>query len=510
LAKIEEIDLNKFTMGFRASETTQAQMSRQDVLEALRSSFKFFINFFIPEELTHEVPEFHENAWQYLIQVAVEYIALALPRGHAKTTLAKLAAVWYFLFTPFRFILYVSNTFAVASEACKDIVKYMQGLNFEAAFGPLDFNTEQHGKGFYKFTLMTFDETGAPRVKFCILKPLGAGQQVRGTNIDNTRPELAVVDDLEDNDNTATPLLQNKLKRWFFGDFLKALSSKFRKVIYLGNMLSNKSLLHHFCTNSDEWHSMRLGCLLSDGKPLWPEIWPLARIAKDYLEYQKLKLIGLWFAEMMNLPIADGNLLIQPEEIPYKPEMVPGEQEMAFITVDTAISQKAWGNDTALVVHAFKGQSWQIVEVVAGQFSPDQVFHLLVELCRKWRTKCVGIEQTALQMALKFLFEVMMTVHKFNFEVYEIPHKNKSKTERLAVFCSAMREGQWSLSEGDFIVTQQLLQYDPTKDNNEDDIIDSASMGITMTRIHMPAIMDSYRTAGLEYQVKSGYAICKI
>src|SRR3546814_2791065 len=68
------------------------------------------------------------------------------------------------------------------------------------------------------------------RVKKCILRAVGAGQQMRGINIDNQRPDMAVVDDVEDNENTESELLQKKLDRWIFGPFLKALARR-KKVI---------------------------------------------------------------------------------------------------------------------------------------------------------------------------------------------------------------------------------------------------------------------------------------
>lgn len=503
----EEVDLSQFRMGFKASDTADVGMSVGDTMVALRESFEFFINFFLPEELEHPVPQFHKDAWEYLKAVQLEYVALALPRGHAKTTLARLAVVWYFLFTPFRFIIYVSNTLPVASEATQAIANFFRSDNFESVFGPVKFDVEQNQRGFYKFTLSYIDEYGITREKDCVLKPFGAAQQIRGTNIDNIRPELAIVDDLEDDENTATTLLQNKLKKWFMGAFRKALSRTNRKIIYLGNMLSSKSILYHICEKSDEWYSTRKGCILSDGQPLWPEIWPIEKIRADFIEYQQMKMIGVWFAEMMNLPIADGNLLIQPEDIYYLPATVPGEQEYAFITVDTAISKKVWGNDTAIVVHASRGGVWRVVQTVNGQYTPDQVFWLLVELSKKWHTRCVGIEQTALQLALSFLFQVFMTMHNYTFEIFEVPHKNIAKTERLAVWCSMIRRKAWALEEGDFVVTQQLLTYDPTKDNNEDDVIDACAMGVTMTNMYMMQIMETYQSPNNEFKVQR---VCRI
>lgn len=493
-----------FALNFRASATTQVQMDAGAIVEAMRASAEFFIQFFLAEELEFPVPPFHVATWDLMNDDAAEQIAAALPRGTAKTTLAKLTAVRHFLFTDTRFVVYVSNTASVAAEACKDIINYMRSPNYEAVFGKLEFEVEQDGRGFYKFWLQYVDTVGMLRKKFCILRAIGAGQQVRGLNIDNTRPELAIVDDLESDENTATKELQLKLKTWFYGPFIKAMSRKRRKIIFIGNMLSNRSLLYHFCETSEEWHSMRYGILLSNGEPLWPEIWSLEEIRKDFLEYQSANLVGRWFAEMMNMPIADGNLLIDAEDIYYVPHLMPGEEEAAFITVDPAISQKTHSDDTAIAVHALVNGLWRVVETVVGKYTPDQLFMILLALCQKWDTRCVGIEMAGYQAALKFLFEVLMQVHQQQFSIFEVPHKNKPKYERISVWCSLIRKKQWAVEEGDYVITEQLLMYDPAKKNNRDDLIDACSMGVTMTEMYMAAILDRYQLDPSKYQVIPG------
>lgn len=488
-------------------------MSVGEIVLSLKNSCKFFLNFFLHDELEFDVPAFHENVWEYLKTLTIEQVALALPRGHAKTTLAKLVVVWYFLFTPFRFCIYVSNTHSIAAAACKDIINYIMSDNFVSVFGPVKFEVKQDGHGYYKFLLSYIDDNGMAREKLCILRALGAGQQIRGMNIDNIRPELAICDDLEDQDNTATPVLIKKLAQWYFGAFFKALSRRRRKVVYIGNMLSNRSLLYHFCEKSDEWHSLRYGCVLADGSPLWADMWPFEKIKKDFEEYRKLNLTPLWFAEMMNLPVAEGNLLIESDDIPYAPLMLPGQSKAAFLTIDPAISEKTWADDRAIAVHALSEMGhWQIVEIVAGKFPPDQMFWIVVELCMKWHTRVVGIEQAGYQMALKFLFETLGAIHHQSFDIVEIPHKNKSKVERLAVWCSLMRKKAWALTEGDIVVTEQLLSFDPMKKNNIDDIIDACSMGVTMVDLYLPAIMEAHEMVPTKdlYRVHSGREVARI
>ncbi len=285
------------------------------------------------------------------------------------------------------------------------------------------------------------------------------------------------------------------------GTFFKALSRKRKKVIYLGNMLSSKSILYHLVHRSRMWYSIIYGCLLSDGTSLWPEMWPLEAIRQDFIEYQQMGLIARWFPEMMNLPIAEGSLLINGDEISYSPPLNPGDQETAFITVDPAISKKEHANASAVVVHALRNSQWQIVETISGRFDPGQLFMVILRACIKWNTRTVGIEQGSYKLALEFLFEIFMQEHQQQFFVYEIPHYNRGKTERLAVWCALLKKGMWSLQDGDIVITQQLMTYDPVKSNNVDDIIDACAMGVVMTEMYMPAIMDSFQFTKELYNV---------
>jgi len=223
---IEPQDYQTAFQAKKVVETIEVGVSQQDTIEALHKNGEFFINFYLGDDLEFPVPQFHKDGWNLITTEQILYIALALPRGHAKTTLSKLCCVWYLLFTPTRFIVYLSNTSNVAVEACQDIIKYLLNSNHVRLFGEPEFVIRREGHGYYKFNLMCPDGNGGFYKKFVILKALGAGQQVRGLNIDNTRPELAIVDDLEDNENTATPLMQKKLKIWFFGAFIKAMSKK--------------------------------------------------------------------------------------------------------------------------------------------------------------------------------------------------------------------------------------------------------------------------------------------
>ncbi len=489
------------TFNVAQNETlTPVNMSRRELEYALEHNTEFFIEFNLGDELTYPVPHFHKVSFSLLISSSVARVALALPRGHAKTTLAKLACLWYFLFTDIRFIVYVSNTATIAQAACADIINYMQTANFIAVFGRVEWIKNQGGDGFYWFKL---------RGKSCILRALGAGQQVRGINIDNRRPELAVVDDLEDDDNTATKYLRDRLKEWVYGPFKKAMARK-HKLIWLGNMLSVHSLLYSHC-QSPYWHSMLFGCLLSNGQPLWPDMWTLEDLQADLQEYKDIGMTARWFAEMMNQPVPGSSGLISADEIKYRPMRAPDDIEYGFITIDPAISQKDWANDTAIVAHGFVEDVWQVLEEEHGKFDIGQIWNCAINMCYRWRLNVIGIETGAFQSSLQYIFKYLaMTKNVNNVEIVELRASSQvTKNQRIAAWAAMLKSGDYVLTEGDFHITQQLLNYNPQKRENQDDVIDSAAYGLQMVEKHIGLIMQRHMRTE-DVRVLDEYAVCSV
>lgn len=433
------------------------------------------MHFHMGEQYAFPIPPFHIEIFNLMLSESVSRLALAIPRGHNKTTLAKLAIVHYFLFTDYSFIVYVSNTAEIAQAACRDIIGFLTSRNTVNVFGGVRKIIWREGEGLFVFEIEL-----EPNVwKKCILRALGAGQQVRGLNIDNRRPELGVVDDLEDDENTATPILQAKLNNWVFGAFLKAFNAWKAKILWLGNMLSNKSILHAHCKDPD-WHSIRLGCLLDNGQPLWPDLWPIEAIRKDFNEYKRRGMTARWFAEMMNLPMPEGGSLIDANDIYYRPSVGPGSIMHGFITVDPAIGKERVHDFTGISVWGWIDDGWHIVETCRVKLNPIELFHYLMALCNKWSITIIGIESVAFQSILSFMFEYLLKQFPMNnIEIVKLT-TTKRKTDRIQAFCGLSKDKQVSINEGEYSVTEQLLNYDPAKKDNDDDVIDACAHGAQM------------------------------
>lgn len=490
------------------------ELSRDDVLHLLATDREFAIQFTIPDELKFEIPEIHTYVLDQMMNASAmqssinadgrlrDRLCIAIPRGFAKTTIAKIVVALKLYFTPHRFCVYVSNTHTVAANALRDVVSYLKSPNYISTFGAPQFDVEQEAAGFYIFSIT--DAQG--KKKKCILRALGAGQQVRGLNVDNQRPSLAIVDDIESREEIATPEQLKKLTEWFYSTFLKALDGFFEEVIQVGNMVQPKCLINTHC-NSPYWRSIRLGSIKPDGSALWPKKWSIEELAKDFAEYQREGIAHLWYAEMMNTPMPSGNGLIKPERIAYCEPLAVDDPRIQYgvITVDPASSKKTWGNETAIAAHCYiqdfdnenplaRGEYWQLVEIVATKNAGDPIrlFEVCFALAEKWRISFVCVESGAYQNSIVPVMDYLMVERRIHgLEVHPIPAAGQSKTQRLTAWAALIASRAYRVPYGSIGVINQLLAYDPTTDNNEDDRIDACAHIITATRLYLSMIQAS-------------------
>ena len=486
-----------------------------ELRQALRDDKELFIEFLLGDEIENSVPEFHIAMLNDMCDKSLRRIALAVPRGHAKTTMAKLAVAWHLINdSDIEFIVYLSDTATLAIEACRDIMGFFASDNFVSVFGRIEYLVEQAGAGFYIFEIPSLNKT-------CTLKSQGRGKQVRGLNIRHRRPQLAVIDDLENEETANSEDQFAKMKTWLYGSFIKALNKGWNKVIHIGNIHGLRSQLHSHVI-SEYWASRLYGALLADGTPLWEDQWSWKALQNDLMMYQEQGLVGLWFAEMMNAPMVSEFALIKSDEITYMPPLVPGDSLMGFVTVDLALSKETWAHRTAVVVHLWNPHFdvWQVVELHTKRgMDITELYDVIASCLTKWRLSVCCIESYAYQGVVREIFRMLSIIkHPMNtFEFLPIHHGKMNKTAHIAAWAGLLKSTpskapSYALTKGDWICTQQLIRYDARKSDNDDDAIDACSYGPQVTMQYMGRIVRAIENGGVydTARPQGTYEVCPV
>lgn len=410
---------------------------------------------------------------------------LAIPREHAKTTLIKLAIVVFLRYSRLSFCAYVSNTAPVAMNAIRDIRDFFCSSNDAELFGPSRVvkSSEQEA-----LIILDVFVPGRIEPKRIIMKAFGQGTQIRGTVINNSRPDILVFDDIESRETVESELQQKRLDAWATGTAFKAMARR-GVCIFIGNMIGKTSLLARLSKDSS-WNATVLGALvkLADGslQPLWPSRWTLDALVTDYISFRSIGLGHVWEAEMMNL--TSEAILGESLDGAYRP-MLPAVEDVAsgFICLDPAFGLNGWNDDSAISVHV-KVRNPQtgavhpvpiLAAIEKGKFNSEQQFDRMLELSYYWGITTWVIESQAAQRLLLPLFMSYFSLRGLPtnlITMIPILAGKESKASRIVAFRTAVSAQAYGVVDNMQEFISKLENYSPLNKDTDDDL-DSAAYG---------------------------------
>lgn len=287
-------------------DTPQKQQERKTLAS---SDLLFFCKTYLPHYFSVEFGDFHEE-WESLTELRDQAVFVAAPREHAKSTFFTFGVVLRNICFALRhFQLIISDTNDQATGFTIPIrAELEQNQRIIHDFGNL---TSPIGRRTILWKKNDLATTNNVRVL-----ARGRGEKVRGLKFRQWRPDFAVVDDFENDENVENPELVKKGMRWLKRAVIGSMGKGFT-FLMIGNLFHPKSVLAQFMTEKDEDGSLlhvsrKYDCWLDYGKPdqrpLWPALWSAERLE------QKRRTIGTvdFNAEMRNLTGA--------EESPFKEE----------------------------------------------------------------------------------------------------------------------------------------------------------------------------------------------
>lgn len=237
----------------------------------------YFGRAYLPHYFVRESPQFHEeldNIWSQgvlkeknplkeaktISRLKGSRQVVAAPRGHAKSTnftfKDSLHAV---LYCYKHYILILSDSSDQAEGFLEDIKTEL----------------EENGNIIMDFGLLKGDKawrTGIILTRTNIkVEAIGSGKKVRGRRHRNWRPDLIVLDDIENDENVNTPEQRKKLKSWFEKAVSKA-GDTYTDIMYIGTILHYDSLLNNVLQNP-RYKTRKYRAVISyaDNTSLWDE-----------------------------------------------------------------------------------------------------------------------------------------------------------------------------------------------------------------------------------------------
>jgi len=363
-------------------------------------------------------PEFHRDVWRLWCD-KYRLVADAAPRGHAKTTGCSvtftLAAL---LFGSNDYVLIVSANEALAAGILS-LVKFQLQENTR-----LIEDFEVHGLTIDNET--TIEARIGGRLAKVIVK--GAEQRLRGLNWRNKRPNLVIVDDLEDDEAVENPERRMKMRSWFDNALVPCGSKNARFRVH-GTVMHEDSLLNRLLKDP-QWKS-RVYSAHKDFDDFSCILWP-ERFPEEKLRFERQRYINQgnphgYSREYLNRAIVISEAFFRPDDFLDIPEDELSQGRTYYGSVDIAVSESAIADNTSFMVGGMTADGFlDIMDNVVGRFDPLKMINEWFALHLRYRPRFWVVETGVIEKVIgPFLFQEMRKRGVYFDLVTKVPTKNK-------------------------------------------------------------------------------------
>ena len=411
--------------GFDASPAAIAER-RAKVLDPV-NGYEYFVNTYFPHYVrSSEKSELHEFLFSRLPEILQQPEGIneadAAPRGEAKSTLVtRLFSLWTVITGAKKFIV-------IAMDSIDQAYPMLEAIKAELEFNPrlkTDF-PEMCGQGrvWQAGTIVT-----ASNVK---IQVFGSGKKMRGMVHGAFRPDLAILDDIENDEMVRNPDQRDKLEMWLKQTVLQlgAVGTKF-DVIYIGTILHYDSVLSR-TLNNPFWSTRKFKAMKRwpDRMDLWDRWEELYRndgavVAEAFYQANKDEMergaVTSWAARgvlaLMKIRARDGHATFDSE---YQNDPVSGDAApfasalkywtelpgdlIYFGALDPSLGKAGASRDPSAIIvggyHRSTGKLY-IVEAQIKKRLPDQIIEDVIRLHQQYRCKLWFIETVQFQEFLK-------------------------------------------------------------------------------------------------------------
>ena len=439
----------------------------EEVADVAKKDFNFLAMLSMPGDFLFLFPSFYLVLFALLtsFKQRVERFAIGIPRGFAKTTFVKIVCVWYVLFSHKHFILIVGASEAKAVNILSDICDMLSSPNIRKVFGNWDASHD---------TLSQTTKVFHFRGREIVLWAAGAGTSVRGINRKNKRPDVILMDDIQDREDAKNKELADSLLTWMLSTLMKARSPFGCTYIFIGNMYPQNSILEKL-KNNNQWHSLVVGGITAGGESLWEELKPVQELLDEYESDTNMGHPEVFISEVLNsteIALASG---VDITQIPFMPEYLLSVDsgEGSFILIDPSSGKKS-GDDCSISHYEVMDEKPVFDELLTGTFTPLETIKSAIEMGLRRNTRLIGVESVAYQSTLLFWFEKYCEDEGITgFHFVELSPKGQAKNNRIKKGLVKLLAGEIYLHPNTrSLVISQIVDWNPLKVNNTDDIID--------------------------------------
>lgn len=421
-----------------------------------------------PEHVYRPFGAAHDPIFSILDDDSIRLGLIVCPRGWGKTTLSALVfPARKALFRDVHYILYISSTASKATQDVQTLAKELQSNNdIKTLFGDLRGLRWAEGTGEIEL---------ASDIR---IEAKGAGHQIRGLKFGKYRPDLIIIDDLEDPEGVENEKTRAKLKRWLFADVLNSIDLERTRVIMLGTLLHEDSLISNIL-DEEKWDSLydsddvgeaddevkdaspkdvkmsprelaerfvsiRIEACNDKLESTWPSFMPTEKIRAKAKAYERRGLLDVFFREFRNLIIPTEGGTFHKGFFKYYDEDYQQLNRRAdnIVIVDPAKTTNTKSAYTGIVGVGFEAAKNKIYlrDCVNEKLHPDEIYQAAVDMAIRIGAYNIGLKVTSLNEFITYPFQAFLATKYRHMNIVELKERG-DKDMRISALAPFYRMG---------------------------------------------------------------------
>mgnify|MGYP001605573810 CR=1 FL=1 len=310
-----------------------------------KENFSWFFATYFTHYITCQTAEFQKAIMDLLQKDELLKVAITAFRGSAKSTIATLAfPIWAMVGKPSKkYALLVSQTQELSKQILTNIKQELSSNELLMRdFGPFTEVADEWRAN--SFVIPQYNAR---------ISAISQSESIRGLRHRQYRPDLVIIDDVEDLESVKTRENRDKLWDWFTGEAMP-IGDVGTKIVVVGNLLHEDSLMMRLKENivlgKMDGVYREYPLIDAKGTIAWPGKYPTM---KD-IEVKRREVAddSAWYREYLLKFIADDKRIVQkhwPKYYEDLPELNHTPPRIIGVGVDLAISEKSTADFTSLI-----------------------------------------------------------------------------------------------------------------------------------------------------------------
>jgi hypothetical protein len=376
---------------------------------------------------------FHINFAEQLSERDTCFLVKMWSRGMAKSTTTWVSAIWLMLRGDFKFLVLASYNNDNATALLENIRAQLEANpRLKHDYG--DF--VRYGK----WTAGNFQTKQG-----CIFRAIGRGQTPRGFNVNGQRPDLIIVDDIDDEESRKNPQRVQEGYDWMIGALMGTFDPAGKqRFVFVENLTSKTSILK-LATENEAAEVEQINLLDDDGEPSWS-----ARHDKKKCE-EIIARMGyrLAQAEYFNNPIEEGEIY-KDEFFRYKVALLLEQYDDLICYTDPSWKSAKKNDCKATVLVGRTGREYILLFIRVMPTTIPVMASWLYEVYKMVDDRAnVGyyMESNFMQDRLLDDTQEVLDEGKIPLFVREDKRKKLNKLGRLEAMAAAFERGYFYISE---------------------------------------------------------------